>query len=57
MKTLKIFRNREDGAVSVDWVVLAAAMAALAFLAAQLMRDGTVDAAGSLADYLNNWTF
>ncbi|WOI31535.1 hypothetical protein R1T40_11190 [Tritonibacter scottomollicae] len=57
MTTLKIFRSREDGAVSVDWVVLAAAMAALAFLAAQLMRGGTMDAVGSLADYLTNWTF
>ncbi|NHM19779.1 hypothetical protein [Tritonibacter mobilis] len=39
MKTLKTFRNSEDGAVSVDWVVLTAAIAALCALTAHFMND------------------
>lgn len=49
MKTLKTFRDREDGAVTVDWVVLAAMIAALCVLAATLMNGEVSTALSNLA--------
>lgn len=49
MKTLKTFRDTEDGAVTVDWVVLAAMIAALCVLAATLMNGEVSTALSNLA--------
>ena len=49
MKTLKTFRDSEDGAVTVDWVVLAAMIAALCVLAAKLMNGEVSTALSNLA--------
>ena len=49
MKTLKTFRDSEDGAVTVDWVVLAAMIAALCVLAATLMNGEVSTALSNLA--------
>ncbi len=46
MNFIKNFRNDEDGAVTVDWVVLTAAVVALGGVAYQGISDG----ASGLAD-------
>ncbi|HEY0276095.1 MAG TPA: hypothetical protein VGC31_08515 [Paenirhodobacter sp.] len=59
MKFFKIvnkFRNlrrAEDGAVTVDWVVLTAAVVGLGAAALILIRQNTMDAAGNIGDYLS----
>ncbi|WP_295311140.1 hypothetical protein [Roseobacter sp.] len=40
MKFIENFRNDEDGAVTVDWVVLTAAVVGLAIAAYQSIEDG-----------------
>ena len=40
IKFIKNFRNDEDGAVTVDWVVLTAAVVALAGAAYTAIEDG-----------------
>ncbi|MFP3382032.1 MULTISPECIES: hypothetical protein [Tritonibacter] len=57
MKTLKAFRASEDGAISVDWVVLTAAMAALCALTAKFMSDETFAHLNSIVEYMRNLTF
>lgn len=37
---IKNFRNDEDGAVTVDWVVLTAAIVALGLVVGQAVSDG-----------------
>lgn len=41
IKLLKTFRKDEDGAVTVDWVVLTAAVVLLAGAAYQAIEDGS----------------
>lgn len=43
IKFLTKFRNDEDGAVTVDWVVLTAAVVLLAGAAYQAIEDGSSD--------------
>ncbi len=43
MKFIKHFRKDEDGAVTVDWVVLTAAVVALAVVAYQSIGQKTAD--------------
>ncbi|MGC3936337.1 Flp family type IVb pilin [Roseobacter sp. EG26] len=43
MKFIKNFRKDEDGAVTVDWVVLTAAVVGLAIAAYQSIEDGATD--------------
>ncbi|KUP92353.1 hypothetical protein [Tritonibacter horizontis] len=57
MKTLKRFLARDDGAVTVDWVVLAAAAIVLAALISSAMQDGALGLADGLASYMSDWTF
>jgi len=45
---LKKLWRREEGAVTVDWVVLSAAIVLLAALIVSSMTTGTVDLADSL---------
>ncbi|WP_170416701.1 Flp family type IVb pilin [Ruegeria atlantica] len=43
IKFIKNFRKDEDGAVTVDWVVLTAAVVGLAAVAYSAIGDGTKD--------------
>lgn len=47
---LKTFRKDEDGAVTVDWVVLTAAVVGLAIAAYTTIRENSMDLIGSAAD-------
>ncbi|WP_424832862.1 hypothetical protein [Ruegeria sp.] len=48
IKIFKKFRTDEDGAVTVDWVVLTAAVVALAAVAYNQIRSGASDLAGDV---------
>ncbi|MEZ5686801.1 MAG: hypothetical protein R3D78_13400 [Paracoccaceae bacterium] len=55
MKLFKLtrkFRNEEDGAVTVDWVVLTAAVVGLGAAALAMIRDETKTLTTEIADYL-----
>ncbi|MDF1619681.1 hypothetical protein [Pseudothioclava nitratireducens] len=55
MKLFKLtrkFRNEEDGAVTVDWVVLTAAVVGLGAAALALIRTETETLTQDIADYL-----
>jgi len=54
---LKSFYTDDDGAVTVDWVVLTAAIVGLVVLIASAMEDGALGLADGLASYMSNWTF
>jgi Flp pilus assembly pilin Flp len=49
-KLAKKFNNEEDGAVTVDWVVLTAAVVGLGVAALAAIKGGT----GSLTTKINN---
>lgn len=53
MKFIKNFRKDEDGAVTVDWVVLTAAVVGLAVAAYSTISDGTTGLTNQTASYLN----
>ena len=53
IKFIKNFRKDEDGAVTVDWVVLTAAVVALAAIAYNQVRDGASDLAGNVESALS----
>ncbi|WP_171173563.1 hypothetical protein [Ruegeria sp. HKCCD8929] len=53
IKFFKNFRKDEDGAVTVDWVVLTAAVVALAAVAYTQVRAGASDLAGSVESALS----
>lgn len=57
MKKLWSFIASDDGAVTVDWVVLTAALAGLAALIATQMEDGAMGLANALLAYMSNWSF
>ncbi|WP_171121859.1 MULTISPECIES: Flp family type IVb pilin [unclassified Ruegeria] len=48
IKFIKNFRKDEDGAVTVDWVVLTAAIVGLAAVAYTQVGAGTSDLAGEI---------
>ncbi|OWY08821.1 hypothetical protein B6V74_12375 [Thioclava sp. F42-5] len=50
---LKKFHDEEDGAVTVDWVVLTAAVVGLGAAALALVRTQTGVLTGKIATYLN----
>lgn len=52
LKFLKAFRKDEDGAVTVDWVVLTAAVVALAGVAYQAIEDGASDLTTSTGSFI-----
>ena len=57
MKLFKLtrkFRNEEDGAVTVDWVVLTAAVVGLGAAALALVRTSTQDLTTDIANYLSS---
>ena len=53
MKFIENFRNDEDGAVTVDWVVLTAAVVGLAVAAYSTIAGGADNLTGDTAAYLN----
>ena len=57
MKKVKSFLAEENGAVTVDWVVLTAAIAGLVVLISSAMQDGALGLADALASYMSNWDF
>ena len=52
---IKNFRNDEDGAVTVDWVVLAAAIVLLGAAIAATVRTGAADLAGDIQTSLTDF--
>lgn len=50
---LRNLRREEDGAVTVDWVVLTAAVVGLGAAALILIRGQTMEAAGKIGGYLS----
>ena len=53
-KLFKNFTRNEDGAVTVDWVVLTAAVVALAGVAITALHDGAGGLGNSVGEYLSN---
>lgn len=51
---LKTFRADEDGAVTVDWVVLTAAIVGLGIAVLGTISDGANDLAGDIGTELTN---
>lgn len=54
-ETVSRLRRDEDGAVTVDWVVLTAAMVGLALAAITIIREAATDPAEGLAAFLENY--
>ncbi len=53
---IKSFRADEDGAVTVDWVVLTAALIALGFAVVPIVRGGAVSMANNISTELDSVT-
>ncbi|MDI3336543.1 hypothetical protein QKW60_09010 [Defluviimonas aestuarii] len=53
---LKKFHNEEDGAVTVDWVVLTAAVVGLGVAALAAVKKGTGKLTGEINSYLSKQT-
>jgi Flp pilus assembly pilin Flp len=51
---IKNFRNDEDGAVTVDWVVLTAAIVALGLAVGTAVSNGATDLAGDVGTELTD---
>ncbi len=51
--TLMNFANDEDGAVTVDWVVLTAAIVGLGVAVITTVKDGAIDQADGVGAYLS----
>ncbi|MGB7244847.1 MAG: hypothetical protein WBC93_22505 [Sulfitobacter sp.] len=56
MNFIKNFRKDEDGAVTVDWVVLTAAVVGLAAAAYSSIEDGASDLTSNTATFLGSQT-
>ena len=54
MKFIKNFRNDEDGAVTVDWVVLTAAVVGLAVAAYTSIEDGAKGLTANTSTFLGS---
>jgi hypothetical protein len=55
-KLFKKFHNEEDGAVTVDWVVLTAAVVGLGFAALFAIRSATGGVTTKIANHMNSMT-
>ena len=53
IKFFKNFRNNEDGAVTVDWVVLTAAVVGLAIAAYTSIQTGATDLTAKTGSFLS----
>ena len=47
----------EDGAVTVDWVVLTAAIVGLVVLITAAMQGGAVGLSDKVSGFMSSWTF
>ena len=56
LNTFKAFANDESGAVTVDWVVLTAAIVGLGLIVMQTVGAGVEDLAGEIATDLTTGT-
>ncbi|WP_299554271.1 hypothetical protein [uncultured Tateyamaria sp.] len=56
IKFIKNFRNDEDGAVTVDWVVLTAAVVGLAIAAYGSIQSGATDLTAATETFLGEQT-
>jgi Flp pilus assembly pilin Flp len=56
MKFVKNFRNDEDGAVTVDWVVLTAAVVGLAIAAYGSIQTGASEMTSQTSTFLSTQT-
>jgi len=56
-KVINRFVRKEDGAVTVDWVVLSASVVLLLGAGYGAMETGTLNLTGSVATYMANWGF
>ncbi len=54
VSTFKSFKNDESGAVTVDWVVLTAAVVALGFAVMNPIREGLGDLAEKISAEVAN---
>ncbi|GAB4384187.1 hypothetical protein [Albidovulum sp.] len=55
-KITKKFQQDEDGAVTVDWVVLTAAVVGLGVAALAAVKSGTTSLTGKINNYLSSVT-
>jgi Flp pilus assembly pilin Flp len=53
-KLFKKFHNEDDGAVTVDWVVLTAAVVGLAFAALSAVRTSTGGLTTKISNYMSS---
>lgn len=53
---LKTFRDNEDGAVTVDWVVLTAAIVGLGIAVITLVAQGATDQSSGLGASMSSYT-
>lgn len=56
LKFIKLFAKDEDGAVTVDWVVLTGAIVGLGIAVLTTVSQGTTDLAGDIGDSLSSMT-
>ncbi len=54
LEFIKTFRADDDGAVTVDWVVLTAAIVGLGIAVLLAVRGGTVDVANDIGSTLSS---
>ena len=57
MKKIWTFLARDEGAVTVDWVVLTAAIIGLCVLISSAMLDGAMGLADAMMAFMSNWSF
>ena len=55
LHAIKTFTNDEDGAVTVDWVVLTAALVGLGLAVMVVVKDGISDLAGDIDTELKKY--
>ena len=51
------FLRNESGAVTVDWVVLTAAVVALAVALVLLLSNGSAGVSAGVEEFMTNWSF
>ena len=56
LKFIKLFAKDEDGAVTVDWVVLTGAIVGLGIAVLTTVSEGTTDLAEDIGDSLEDMT-
>ena len=56
MKKLRLYLASDEGAVTVDWVVLTAAIVTLAVFAIPPVRNGMQDLSASIGTFLTDYS-